>query len=150
MLTPGNLLRSLGFNGDGSEIWFSPSGNPAGEKVLMPLTGGTPRPFLGRGHSTPSWSPDDARLVYIGSSEPGDPLSLADRTGADPRPIVVPDQGKDAVFQERRAHTQSGVVTRRPMDLLRARDGPDSARWTCGACNPQANRRSSSHTRTHP
>ena len=28
MLTPGNLLRSLGFSGDGSEIWFNPTGNP--------------------------------------------------------------------------------------------------------------------------
>ena len=100
LLTPGNLLRSLGFNGDGSEIWLSLSGNPAGEKVLMPLTGGPPRPFLGRGHSTPSWSPDDARLAYIGSSEPGDPLSLADRTGADPVPIVVHDSGKEPFFRK--------------------------------------------------
>ena len=69
MLTPGNLLRSLGFHGDGSEIWFNPSGNPGQEKVLMPLTGGTPRPFLGTGNSTPSWSPDNTRLVYIGSSD---------------------------------------------------------------------------------
>ena len=93
--------------------------------MLMPLTGGTPRPFLGRGHSTPSWSPDNARLAYIGSSKPGDPLSLADRTGADARPIVVHGPRQGTVFQERRAHTQSGLVTRRPMDLLRARDGPD-------------------------
>ena len=46
MMTPGNLLRSLGFNGDGSQIWFNPSGNPGREKVLMPLNGGTRRPFL--------------------------------------------------------------------------------------------------------
>jgi Tol biopolymer transport system component len=106
MLTPGNLLRSLGFSGDGSEIWLSRSGNPAGEKALMPLTGGPPRPFLGRGHSTPSWSPDDARLAYIGSSEPGDPLSLADRTGADPLPIVVHDPGKEPFFRKGR-HTHN-------------------------------------------
>ena len=49
MVTPANLLRSLGFNGDGSEIWFNPTGNPGREKVLLPLTGGTPRPFLRRG-----------------------------------------------------------------------------------------------------
>ena len=41
MVTPANLLRSLGFNGDGSEIWFNPAGNPGQEKVLLPLTGGT-------------------------------------------------------------------------------------------------------------
>ena len=108
LLTPGNLLRSLGFNGDGSQIWLSRSGNPAGEKVLMPLTGGPPRPFLGRGHSTPSWSPDDARLAYIGSSEPGDPLSLADRTGADPRPIVVNVPGKEP-FIRKGVHTHNPV-----------------------------------------
>ena len=47
MATPGNLLRSLGFNGDGSEIWFNPR-QPGAEKVLMPLTGGAPRPFLSK------------------------------------------------------------------------------------------------------
>src|SRR4029450_7764133 len=30
----------------------------------------------------------------------GDPISIADRTGADARPIVVPDQGKDAFFRK--------------------------------------------------
>ena len=123
MMTPGNLLRSLGFNGDGSLIWFNPSGNPGREKVLMPMAGGPRRPFLGTGRSAPSWSPDNARLVYIGSSDPGDPLSIADRIGADPIPIVPPwsRQGVGAVFQDRRAHTQSGVVTGRSMDLLRLR-----------------------------
>ena len=81
---------------------------PEEKKVLMPLTGGTPRPFLARGQSAPSWSPDDTRLAYIGSSEPGDPLSLADRTGADPRPIVVHDPGKEAFFRK-------GVHTHNPV-----------------------------------
>ena len=105
MLTPGNILRSLGFNGDGSEIWLSLAGNPGQDKTLMPLTGGPPRSFLGQGHSTPSWSPDNTRLVYIGSSEPGDPLSLADRTGADPLPIVVHDPGKEPFFSKACTHT---------------------------------------------
>ena len=50
LLTPGNLLRSLGFSGNGSEIWFNPIGNPGLEKVLMPLTGGIRRAFLGAGY----------------------------------------------------------------------------------------------------
>ena len=28
MVTPGNILRSIGFNGEGSEIWFNLTGNP--------------------------------------------------------------------------------------------------------------------------
>ena len=35
----------------------------------MPLTGGTPRPFLATGNSTPSWSPDNAQLVYIDADD---------------------------------------------------------------------------------
>ena len=108
MLTPGNLLRSLGFSGDGSEIWLSPSGNPAQLKVLMPLTGGMPRPFLAAGQSAPSWSPDNTQLAYVGSLTVGDPLSLADRTGADATPIVVSDQGKEP-FVRRGVHTHNPV-----------------------------------------
>ena len=113
MLTPGNLLRSLGFTGDGSEIWFSLSGNPGGHKVLMPLTGGLPRPFLGPGKSTPSWSPNNAQLVYINSGAPGDPttgdpLSIADHIGANPLPIDVRAEGKEPFFR-------TGVHTHNPV-----------------------------------
>jgi Tol biopolymer transport system component len=108
LLTPGNLLRSLGFKGDGSEIWFNPQGNPGQEKVLLPLTGGVPRAFLGPGLSAPAWSPDDASIVYIGSSAPGDPLFIADRTGADARPIEVRDTRGEPFFGE-------GVHTHNPV-----------------------------------
>ena len=108
MLTPGNLLRSLGFSGDGSEVWFSPSGNPAQDKVLMPLTGRSARPFLAPGQAAPAWSPDNSRLAYIGAATPGDPLSIADRTGGDPHPIIVPNHGGDA-FVRRGLHTHNPV-----------------------------------------
>jgi serine/threonine protein kinase/Tol biopolymer transport system component len=108
MLTPGNLLRSLGFSGNGSEIWFNPTGNPGLEKVLMPLTGGIRRAFLGPGRSAPSWSPDNADLVYLGSSEAGDPLYIADRTGGDPRPVRVADEGTEA-FIRKGVHTHNPV-----------------------------------------
>jgi serine/threonine protein kinase/Tol biopolymer transport system component len=107
LTTPGNLLRSFGFTGDGSDIWLVPSGNPGREKVLMPLRGGVTRPFLSRGKSAPSWSSDNARLAYIGSDEPGDLLYVADRTGADARPIVVQDQGGEPFFR-------TGVHTHNP------------------------------------
>ncbi len=101
MVTPGNLLRSLGFSGDGSDIWFSLSGNPGREKALIPLTGGVARPFLGLNQSTPSWSPADDRLVRIESAN-GDPLFLADRTGANPRRIVpVEDNQKPRSMGDR-------------------------------------------------
>ena len=108
MHTPGNLLRSLGFNGDGSEIWFSLNGNPAQPKILMPLTGGTPRPFLPRGHSTPSWSPNNARLAFIDAIAKGDPLYIADRIGANPLPVNVAPQGQEPFVRE-------GVHTHNPV-----------------------------------
>jgi Tol biopolymer transport system component len=108
LLTPGNLLRSLGFSGNGSEIWFNPKGNPGQEKVLMPLTGGIRRAFLSSGRSAPSWSPDNADLVYLGSSEEGDPLYIADRTGGDARPIRVADDGTEA-FVRKGVHTHNPV-----------------------------------------
>jgi Tol biopolymer transport system component len=94
MNPPGVVLRNFGFSGDGAEIWFSFSGQPGDRKMLMPLLGGTPRAFLGQGDVTPSWSPDGARLVYFNNAEGGgDPLFVADWTGADARQILAPEKG---------------------------------------------------------
>ena len=94
----GSILRNFGFSGDGSEIWFSPSEaraqkpsqNPARTepKMLLPLLGGTPRKFLGEGAETPAWSPDGRRLVYFVNGG-GDPLFVADGTGADARKLLA-------------------------------------------------------------
>ena len=96
--SPSSLLRSFGFSDDGSEIWFSPkearAQNPSSvaprteAKMLMPLLGGEPRPFLGEQSETPAWSPDGMRLAYF-RNVPGDPLFVADRTGADARQIFL-------------------------------------------------------------
>ena len=95
---PGTILRNFGFSGDGSEIWFSPSearaqrpsqSAPRTEpKMLLPLLGGTPRKFLGEGAEAPSWSPDSSRLVYFVNGG-GDPLFVADGTGADARKLLA-------------------------------------------------------------
>jgi Tol biopolymer transport system component len=92
-LTPPSIvLRSFGFTGDGSKIWFSLSGNPGDRKMLMPLLGGKPWPFLGEGDVTPSWSPDGTRLAFV-NNRTGDPLFVAASTGADARPILTPEDG---------------------------------------------------------
>ncbi|HSC29377.1 MAG TPA: protein kinase, partial [Vicinamibacterales bacterium] len=89
MARPPTFLRSFGFSGDGAEIWFGVSGAAGAPKMLVPLAGGTPRPFLGAGATTPSWSPDGERLAFITVSPAGDALAVADRTGGDSREIVA-------------------------------------------------------------
>jgi Tol biopolymer transport system component len=94
MIRPGPMLRPIGFSGDGADIWFSMSGEGGMRKLLMPLMGGTARPFLGEHDVTPAWSSDAARVVYF-NDQPngGDPLFVADRTGADARQILAAQEG---------------------------------------------------------
>src|SRR5205823_13414628 len=80
----GPTFRKFGFSGDGAEIWLSPETGPSMAQMIMPLMGGTPRAFLDKGATAPSWSPDGARVAYF-KNEDGDPLFVADRTGADAR-----------------------------------------------------------------
>jgi Tol biopolymer transport system component len=82
------LIRTFGFNADGSEIWFAEGGDSSGPKWLIPLTGGTPHALLGKGDAAPSWSREDTRLAYFTNGH-GDPISIADRRGADARPLIV-------------------------------------------------------------
>lgn len=89
---PGVVLRPFGFSNDGSKIWFSLSGNPGDRKMLMPLLGGKPWPFLGEGDVTPSWSRDGTRLAFV-NNRTGDPLFVADARGADARQILAPEAG---------------------------------------------------------
>ena len=82
---PGPPLRILTFSGDGSEIWLGPSG-------LVPLTGGAPRVFLPRSGTGPAWSPDGQQLAFFRTERnnpelDGDPLFVADHTGANARMI---------------------------------------------------------------
>jgi Tol biopolymer transport system component/predicted Ser/Thr protein kinase len=78
-------LRSVGFSGEGSEIWVG--GGDVGMRLrLMPLTGGTLRNFLGGEAANLAWSPDGARIVYHTFGN-GDPIFVADRTGANARRI---------------------------------------------------------------
>ncbi len=94
MNRPGVILRTIGFTGDGASIWFSMPGDAGARKMLMPLIGGTPRPFLGENDVAPAWSPDGTRLVYFNNApNGGDPLFVADRNGADAHQILAPEEG---------------------------------------------------------
>ena len=85
------VVRTVGFSGDGSEIVIG--GSPDGRRMqLMPLLGGTPRVFLGETAINAAWSPDGARMVYH-TRDDGDPMFVADRTGANARQIFVDRPG---------------------------------------------------------
>src|SRR5207344_3290192 len=74
LASSGFIVRKLGFSADGKDIWFNPGdGLPP---MLMPATGGTPRPFLATGTNTPAWSPDGTSLVYIDKAHGDDPIYL--------------------------------------------------------------------------
>ena len=84
-------LRSVGFSGNGSEIWLG--GGDVGMRLrLMPLTGGTLRNFLGEETVNLAWSPDGERVVYHTFGN-GDPMFVADRDGANARRIFGDQPG---------------------------------------------------------
>jgi Tol biopolymer transport system component len=87
---PGNfmsLVRNVGISHDGSDIWLAGL-YPVRRMRLMPLIGGSPRVFLSGNVVNVAWSADGALLAYH-TGEPGDPMFVADRTGADARRIFV-------------------------------------------------------------
>jgi Tol biopolymer transport system component len=91
---PHNSIKSFGFAGDGADIWFGASADPVlSKKMLVPIGGGTPRPFLDEGEATPAWSADGTRLVFFRNAL-NDALFVGDRTGGDPRQIEI--QPRDA------------------------------------------------------
>ena len=79
-------VRSVGFGADGTEIWLMGSTKDVGRLELMPLFGGPLRPFLSDRVVNIAWSPDGSRLAYH-TFDTGDPMFLADRTGANPKQI---------------------------------------------------------------
>src|SRR5262245_42111543 len=105
---PNQLLRSFGFTADGAEIWFSTGNNPGSKKMLIPLTGGTPRPFLDAGANAPAWSPDGSRLAYF-IDRSGDPIFLADRSGADAQALSLDHQESTKGFFEGAMHNHNPV-----------------------------------------
>jgi Tol biopolymer transport system component len=127
-------LRNVGFSGDGSEIWIG--GGDLGLRLrLMPLTGGTPRSFLGEKTANLAWSPDGERIVYHTFGN-GDPMFVADRTGANARQIFGDRPGIHNHFPTwspdgRWIYFVHGTPATREMDLWRIHpDGGNPERLT--------------------
>ncbi len=118
----GPTFRKFGFSGDGAEIWFSPETGPSMAQMIMPLMGGTPRAFLDKGATAPSWSPDGTRLTYF-KNEDGDPLFVADRTGADARQILVGMHNHNPVWSSdgQWIYVARGLDPTEAMDVWRVR-----------------------------
>jgi Tol biopolymer transport system component len=91
-----DLVRTMGFSGDGSQIWFHEADVKSPLRIV-PLMGGAPRVFLASSPvKTPpwnvAWSPDGKRLAYH-TPDGGDPMFVTDQTGANPRQILIGEPG---------------------------------------------------------
>ncbi len=82
------VVRGLGFTPDGSEIWMGGLLLPARRLRLLPLMGGASRVFLQGPVVNIAWSPDGQRMVYH-TGNPGDPMFVADRSGANAVQIFI-------------------------------------------------------------
>jgi Tol biopolymer transport system component len=80
-----SLIRPVGFSGDGSEVWLHGADTPL---RIMPLMGGKPRIFLSPRSQNVAWTPDGTRMVYY-TSDPGDPMFVAERSGDNAHQIFV-------------------------------------------------------------
>ena len=104
-------IQKTGFTADGTQVWFS---TPTRESAAHALRAHDRRraalPALGRGGG--GVVPDGKRIAYH-TPDPGDPLFVADRTGADARQLLRGQAGYP--------HPLSRLVTRRALRLLRAR-----------------------------
>jgi len=127
-------LRTAGFSGDGSEIWLG-SWDANTRLRTLPLTGGTPRNFLGEEASELTWSPDGERIVYHNFSG-GDPMFVADRSGANARRIFGGQPGLHNHFPTwspdgRWIYFVHGTPATKDMDLWRIDpDGRNPERLT--------------------
>jgi serine/threonine protein kinase/WD40 repeat protein len=120
---------SVGFTGDGSEIWLS--GGPDRRLRLMPIMGGAPRPFLPDRAVTVSWSQDGTRIVYH-LQDDGDSMFVADRTGAGARLLYRRNRNEHNHFpiwspDGRWIYFSSGTPVTKEMDVWRIPSAGGSA-----------------------
>ena len=79
--------RQMGIAYHGSEIWLS-GRYPVRRLRVMPLLGGPPQVFLDGYVVSVDWSPNGSLLAYH-TGDPGDPLFVADHTGANAKQIFI-------------------------------------------------------------
>jgi Tol biopolymer transport system component len=131
----GTDTPSVGFSADGSEIWLSGGPDSSRRLRLLPLMGGPPRSFLTDKAVSVSWSPDGARIVYH-TYDDGDPMFVADRTGANVRQILPAKPPQHHHFpvwasDGRWIYFTSGLPATKEMDIWRiAPDGGSTERMT--------------------
>jgi serine/threonine protein kinase len=87
-LAPSYVVAPIGFSADGADVWF----RLANRIMRIPLIGGRPQMFLGEQAWHPSWSPDGRQLVYQNAVD-GDPMFVADASGANARQVFVDRAG---------------------------------------------------------
>jgi Tol biopolymer transport system component/tRNA A-37 threonylcarbamoyl transferase component Bud32 len=131
-------MRSVGFSGDGSDVWLG-GGDLSMRLRLIPLTGGTLHNFLGEKAVNLTWSPDGTRLVFH-TFDDGDPMFVADRTGANARRIFGDRPGFHNHFPTwspdgRWIYFVHGTPATREMDL-----------WRIGATGQNPERLTERHT----
>ncbi|HWY87649.1 MAG TPA: protein kinase, partial [Gemmataceae bacterium] len=118
------LVRTTGFTPDGSEIWFSAI--VGGDRMrLVPLMGGSLRPFLPEHAHNVAWSPDGSQIVFH-RNEAGDATFVADHTGSNPRQIFKISAGGHNHFPVWSKDGQwiyfvSGMWDAKEMDIWRIR-----------------------------
>jgi len=83
-------VRSVGFNRDGSEIWLG--GGFEKRMRTMPLLSGPLRNIMGETVVDAEWDRGGDRVVYH-TSDPGDPIFVADANGTNSRQILISSPG---------------------------------------------------------
>jgi serine/threonine protein kinase/Tol biopolymer transport system component len=99
-------IRSVGFSGDGSEMWLRVSAtDPTSKAVaaiakgvwMIPTMGGVPRRFL-ESANLAIWSPDGTQVAYF-EPLPGDPIFIADRQGMNAHQLFASRPGEHTHYE---------------------------------------------------
>ncbi len=119
-------LRNVGFAGDDAHVWIRVTTQggkgSASDAWLVPTMGGNPRPFLPTATSI-AWSPDRTRLAFH-TTDPGDPVFVADRYGANKKQIFIDKPGNHNHYpvwspDGRFVYFARGITTPFDMDIWR-------------------------------